>query len=193
MAKEEQKKIRTPEFRASFAHVFKAQRTPSGDERFSVVMLFPKNADLSGLKQLAYEAACKKFGKDAIDGKKIKGLRSPFRDGEEKSDKYDGYEGMIFVTASTKNKPKVVDKDPSVLLHGDSEFYSGCYGRAMVNAYAYDNKGNKGVAFGLISIQKTRDGEAFGMSSNPEEDYDNLSDDGQSSQDYGSNDEALFG
>lgn len=190
-------KLRTPKARVSFAHVFKPQapmNNPSGDPMYSVVLLFDKNEDLSALKQLAKDAAIAKFGADAIAKKQIN-LRSPFRDGEEKAQKYEGYEGKIFITCKSKNRPKVVDKDPSIVLTDDSEFYSGCFARAMINAYAYDNKGNKGVGFGLISLQKMADGERFsGFSSNPEEDFENLDDgsDDDTTSNYKEVEESIF-
>ena len=49
------------------------------------------------------------------------------------------------------------------LLDDKDEFYSGCYGRAVVNFYAYGNGiPSKGVAVGLESAMKTEDGDNLG-------------------------------
>ncbi len=37
--------------------------------------------------------------------------------------------------------------------------YSGVYGRASINLYAFNSNGNKGIACGLNNLQKIRDGE----------------------------------
>ena len=52
-----------------------------------------------------------------------------------------------------------------------NEFYSGCWAIASVNAYAYDNAGNRGAAFGLLNLQKIKDDKPFGIHSKPEEDF----------------------
>lgn len=185
------KKLTTGIFRVSFPHVFKPQTTPSGEQRFSVVMLFPKDAeaDLKALKALAKTAAFEKWGKDSIESKKVK-PQWPWRDGEEKAEQYDGYEGMIFMTASSKNKPKVVDKNVEPIID-ESEFYPGCFAKAAVNAYAWEWKGKKGVSFGLINLQKVKDGEAFGFSSKPEDDFEVV--EGGDDEEYTDTEDGMFG
>jgi len=159
-------KVTTPEFRASFAHVFKPRAFKEGQEpKYSVVMLFDEKEDLSALKKLAKAAADDKWPKGIPTN-----LRSPFRKGSEKPD-LDGYEGKVFITASSKMQPGVVDNQVQPILN-ESDFYSGCYARATVTAYAYDHMGNKGVAFGLQNIQKLRDGEPFSGRSKAEDDFD---------------------
>lgn len=161
--------ILTPEFRVSFPKVFKAERNDlNGQDEFSVVALFPLGADLSKLKAAAKAACEKKWGTD--QKKWPKNLRLPFRDqaDREKEDddgnKYlpDGYvAGAIFMNLKSKKRPGLVDAKLQDIID-ESDFYGGCYARAQVNAYAYDNKGNAGVSFGLNHIQKLRDGESFG-------------------------------
>jgi hypothetical protein len=81
-----------------------------------------------------------------------------------------GYEDpdAIFITfkATEKYKPGVVDANVKDIIE-PREFYSGCYARASVRAYVYDNKGNRGVGFGLNNVQKLRDGEPLGGSGGP--------------------------
>ncbi|WP_366512472.1 ssDNA-binding protein, partial [uncultured Acetobacterium sp.] len=40
-----------------------------------------------------------------------------------------------------------------------SEVYSGVYGRASINFYAFNTNGNKGIACNLNNLQKIKDGE----------------------------------
>jgi len=167
-------RVVTPEFRVSFPSVFQAKMNDmSGKEEYSVVALFPKNADLSALKALAQKVIQEKWP----DGTPSN-FRSPFRNqGEKKKTENgktflpDGYEdGAVFINLKSQQKPGVVDGSMQPILSA-TDFYPGCYARASVSCYAYDIKGNRGVAFGLGNIQKVRDGEAFGGRSKPEEDF----------------------
>lgn len=155
------KTIKTPKFRVSFPHVFKPHKFEDnpGDPKFSVVMLFPKDIDLKLLKTAANAAAAEKWGED--QNKWPKQMRRPFRDGDEKTD-LQGYEGCIFVSASSNQKPGVVDgtKERRV-IESEEEFYAGCYARAEIRAFAYDVSGNKGVSFALLNLQKLAEGEPF--------------------------------
>ena len=49
--------------------------------------------------------------------------------------------------------------------------YSGVYGRASINLYAFNSNGNKGIACGLNNLQKIRDGEPLGGKSRAEDDF----------------------
>lgn len=171
-------KVNTPEFRVAFPAVFKPKRNDlNGKDEYSLVALFPKGADLSGLKKAAQEALEKKFGADKA--KWPKNLRSPFRDQGDREKENDegvmtlpqGYEkGAIYLNLRSGQRPGVVNHNVEDIID-ESEFYGGCWARASVNAYAYDQKGNRGVAFGLGNIQKLKDDDAFGNRTKPEEDF----------------------
>lgn len=152
------KTVVTPQFRVSFPHVFKPHAFDDKQKaKYSIVMLFDKTHNISALKQAADAAAVEKWGADKT--KWPKNLRSPFRDGNEKSD-LAGYAGTIFVSASTERKPGLINRD-KVAIELEEDFYGGCYARAEIVAFAYDNMGNKGVSFALNNIQKIKDGDAF--------------------------------
>jgi len=52
-----------------------------------------------------------------------------------------------------------------------SEVYSGVYGRASINLYAFSANGNKGIACGLNNLQKIRNGEPLGGKTSAENDF----------------------
>ena len=52
------------------------------------------------------------------------------------------------------------------------ELYSGCYGRAAINFYAYSRNGKKGISAGLLSVQKLHDGDALGGARGSADDFD---------------------
>jgi len=156
----------TSEFRVSFPHLYEPQAMEEGNEKkYSVVMLFPKTADLAPLKAAAAAAIAAKWG-----NKPPKGLRDPFRDGDEKE--LDGYAGMVFLRASSKEAPGVFDAAVQAIpKERQGEFYAGCFARAGIRAFAYERAGNRGVAFALKRVQKLRDGEAFGSKRAVEDDF----------------------
>jgi hypothetical protein len=163
--------IVTPKARASYAYVFRTQKpmNPQQEAKYSLVLLFEAGADLSALKMAAHAAVIEKWGPDKE--KWPKNLRSPFRDQGEKEGT-DGYvKGSIFITATSKLRPGVVDAKVQDILE-EKDFYSGCYCRASVRPFAYDNAGNRGVAFGLQHVQKLADGEPLGGRTRPSDDFE---------------------
>lgn len=177
------KKVTSPKFRASFVWAFKPQppmEGSTGEPKYGVTMLFDAKARKTPayelMKKLAVHAAREKFGdKLKADGNGwFIGLRNPFRDGAEKSE-LEGYEGMVFASATSKMQPGVVDQALNRLISED-DFYSGCYARATVTAYGYDKAGNKGVAFGLQNLQKLEDGERFSGRAAAEDDFEAVED-----------------
>lgn len=172
----------TPEFRMSFPYVL----SPDKKDKYSLTMLFPEGADLSELKALAKAALKEKWGDNLP-----KGLRSPFRDQGEKD--YEGYEpGCIFTSARSQSMPGVINAKGKKIIDS-SEIYPGCYGRAEVTAYAYDVDGNKGVAFGLNHVMKTRDGDQLGGGAgNPTDAFASYIDSGASKESKATNTDDLF-
>jgi hypothetical protein len=157
------KNIITPEFRLSYPQLLTPKRNElNGKDEFSLVALFPKGADMSALKKACEDALAEKFG---ADYRKIKNLKTPFRDQGEKEK--DGVlpaghvKGAVFMNLRTNIKPGVVDASVQPIIEA-GKIYGGCYAKASVRPYAYDQKGNKGVALGLVNVQITRDGEPFG-------------------------------
>ena len=66
--------------------------------------------------------------------------------------------------------PGLIDAKTKQEIIDPKEFYSGCYARAAIVAYAYDNV-SKGVAFGLQNLLKIRDGEPLTNRASAESDF----------------------
>jgi len=186
--------ILTPPFRLSWPALDAPKKGKKGG-KYEVTMLFPKTADLSDMKRIRKEALIDKFGRKAVEEKKIK-FTSALRKGEEKED-LEGYAGSIFTVAKTKFQPgcvKKTKKGPEIVDVDDIQevFYPGCWCVAKVNSYAYDEDGNRGANYGLKSIMKVKDDERFGGgpvdATEDFEDYD--SDD---SDDEDEDDEDFYG
>ena len=159
-------KVITGKVRFSYVNIFRSRAFREGqDAKYSICLLIPKE-DKTTLAKIAaamddavQEGISSKWG-----GKKPKNLHLPLRDGDlERADEAPEYEGMMFLNANSTTKPGIVDKDLNEILDPD-EVYSGCWGRASINFFAYDSNGNRGVGVGLNNIQKLKDGERLGAS-----------------------------
>lgn len=164
--------IITPRARLSFPNLFTARVNDQSDDKtpkFSCTLLFDEAAratpEWKAMQAAAAEAAVEKFG----DKAKTLKLRSPFRDGSEKT--LEGYEGTVFINCSSKMKPGVIGPNKAPITD-EMDIYPGCFVRVSLSAYGYDAKGNKGVSFGLRNVQKVGDGESLGGRSRAEDDFD---------------------
>lgn len=159
--------IRIPEATLSFPNLLEPRSFNGSDPKYGATFIFEEGTDLSEL-----EAAVVEVAKREWKGKKPKNYRSPFRDGAEKAH-LDGYEaGMTFISASSKRRPGIVGPDARTRIEDPEQLYPGCIVMAEVVAYAYDVAGNQGVAFGLNSVQKRREGPPLGSHSRAEDVYD---------------------
>lgn len=161
-------KLMTPYFRASFANVFKPRVAFEGQEpKYSVQMLFPKDADLKEFKAAVGKVIRDTWGEDKT--KWPKNLKLPFKDGNEKN--LDGYKDMTIVDARSKTKPGIVAADGQREIIEESEFYSGCWARATVVVSAFNLDVSKGVNVYLQNIQKWKDDKPFSGKSNAKDDF----------------------
>lgn len=155
-------KVVTGKVRFSYASVFQPKAMDDSSEpKFSVSIIIPKN-DKSTLDKItkAIEAA-KIAGKAKLSDKAGKipaNLKIPLRDGDVDRADDEAYKDSFFINASSNRKPGIVDAQLNEIID-PSEFYSGCYGRASINFYAFNVSGNKGIACGLQNLQKLVDGE----------------------------------
>lgn len=179
------KKCITPVFRVSYPNVFEPKAFKEGQEaKYMVTMLFDKKkADLKRMRACADAAAAEKWG--ANPKKWPRDLDMPFRDGDEEKADVDGYKGHIFVSAKSKTKPGLVDKQLQPIISKE-EFYGGCYALAEVIAFAYDVGSNKGVAFALLNLQKKGDGPQFSGRKRAEDVFEVIEDSSDDEESYGS-------
>lgn len=166
-------KVVTGKVRFCYVNVFEPTALNDGDTpKYNICILIPKS-DTKTLEAIrnAVEAA-KTAGKSKIadkNGKIPSTIKLPLRDGDEERSDDPAYEGMMFINANSTRKPTVVDKDLNPIM-SQEEFYSGCYGRASINFYAF-NVQSKGIAAGLQNLQKLEDGEMLAGGSTAEEDF----------------------
>lgn len=166
-------KVITGKVRFSYANVFEPKTDKNGIDKYSVSLIIDKE-DKKTIKAIekavenAKEAGIGKFG-----GKIPNNLKLPLRDGDIDREDDENYQGKMFVNANARTKPGLVDKQGRPIIDS-TEFYSGCYGHASISFYAFNSKGNKGIACGLNNIMKTEDGEPLGGRSRAEDDFASL-------------------
>jgi len=158
----------TPEFRLAFPSVFEpTQYGEQGKPKYTITMLFPKDVDITSIKQMCKQAVIDKWGAD--QSKWPTPLALPFGDGDTKQ--WDGFPGCTFVRATSLYPPGLVDQTRQEIIDR-SKVYGGAYGRAQVNAYSWEFMGKYGVSVGLQNLQILRDGEPFGNRQNAADAFD---------------------
>lgn len=175
------KKYVTPVFRLSFPHLFQADSYDGGEPKFGCSAVWTP-ADFTASDKKRWKAIM-----GALDEKAKETFKKPWkdlpanvrrgiRDGAEKAD-LEGYgEGTRFANLSSKMRPGIIDLEKNDIEEADGEIYPGCYCRATVSIYSYDNKG-KGVAIGLQNVQKIKDGERLDSRTDAADDFDDDVDD----------------
>jgi len=172
-------KVKLNNVRLSFPALFKAEAFKPGDDpRFKATFLIPEGSALAKeVEKAAIAALEEKFPKKgATIYKQIFGNNNKCNISDGNLAEYDGYAGMIAVSAKSKTRPLVIDTDKTPLAEDDGKPYAGCYVNAIVEFFGYDNSG-KGVSATLKGVQFVRDGDAFsGSAPASEDDFDDLSD-----------------
>ena len=165
----------------SYANVWQPKSINGGTPKYSVSLIIPKSDTATVKKiraaiQAAYEEGESKLKGNGRSVPPLSSLKTPLRDGDVERPDDDAYKNSFFVNANSATAPGVVDADRNVIID-TSEVYSGVYGRASINFYAFNSNGNKGIACGLNNLQKIRDGEPLGGKSRAEDDFADVDDD----------------
>ncbi len=156
-------KIQLNDVRLSFANaLFEAQQVQGqGEKKFSDSFLFPPNHPVvAQIKAGFQKVATDKWGAKAAEqyAAMKAGDKLCLHDGDSKP-QYEGYKGMMFLNASNKIKPLVIDGNKSPLEAASGKPYSGCYVNAVVELWAQDNKFGKRINASLMGVQFLRDGQ----------------------------------
>ena len=167
--------------RWSYVNAWEPKSINGGAPKYSVSLIIPKSDTKTIEKtQAAIQAAYEEGqGKLKGNGKSVPALsvlKTPLRDGDAERPDDEAYADSYFVNANSGTAPGIVDADRNPIIDR-SEVYSGVYGRASINFYAFNSNGNKGIACGLNNLQKIRDGEPLGGKTRAEDDFATEDDD----------------
>ena len=161
--------------RWSYVNAWEAKSINGGAPKFSVSLIIPKSdtktiEKIQAAIQAAYEEGQGKLKGNGKSVPALSVLKTPLRDGDAERPDDAVYADAYFINANSATAPGIVDADRNPILDR-SEVYSGVYGRASINFYAFNSNGNKGIACGLNNLQKMKDGEPLGGKSRAEDDF----------------------
>lgn len=165
----------TGKVRFSYVSVLEPRAVNGGVEKYSVTLLIPKSDNDTYQKIVAeINKTLQENVTDTFKGVMPANLNLPLYDGDgiRPSGEPFGPEckGHWVVSAKSNTAPEVVDANCNPII-SKSEFYSGCYGRASIRFYAYNQNGNKGVGCGLGNVQKLEDGQPLDGRTTAAEDF----------------------
>ena len=172
------KVITGPETRWSYANVWQPKAIDGGAPKYSVSLIIPKSDTKTIEKvraaiQAAYDEGQGKLKGNGKSVPPLSSIKTPLRDGDVERPDDEAYANSYFINANSASAPGIVDAACQPIID-TSEVYSGVYGRASINFYAFNSNGNKGIACGLNNLQKIRDGESLGGKSRAEDDFADL-------------------
>ena len=175
------KVVTGPDTRWSYVNAWEPKSINGGTPKYSVSLIIPKSDTKTIEKVKAAIEAAYHEGESKLKGNgrsvpPLTTLKTPLRDGDVERPDDPAYKNAYFINANNSSAPGIVDADRQPILER-SEIYSGVYGRASVNFYAFNTNGNKGIACSLNNLQKIRDGEPLGGKSNAEDDFATEDDD----------------
>ena len=154
------KVITGPETRWSYANVWEPKSINGGAPKYSVSLIIPKSDTKTVEKIKAAIKAAYDEGQGKLKGNSrtvpaLSVLKTPLRDGDTERPDDPVYANSYFINANSASAPGIVDADCQPIIDR-SEVYSGVYGRASINFYAFNSNGNKGIACGLTICRRLR-------------------------------------
>ena len=169
------KVITGPNTRWSYANVWQPKSINGGAPKYSVSLIIPKSdtetvSKIKAAIKSAYEEGQAKLRGNGKSVPALEYMKTPLRDGDKERPDDEAYKNSYFINANSGTAPGVVDANRQPIID-TSEVYSGVYGRASINFYAFNSNGNKGIACGLNNLQKIRDGEPLGGKARAEDDF----------------------
>ncbi|HRR77720.1 MAG TPA: DUF2815 family protein [Ruminococcus sp.] len=166
--------------RWSFVHVWEPQSINGSAPKYSISLIIPKSdtktiEKIKAATQTAYDEGLSKLKGNGKSVPSLDKLKTPLRDGDIDRPDDPAYADSYFINATSNTAPGIIDADRQPILD-HNEVYSGCYGRASINLYAFNSNGNRGIAAGLNHLMKARDGEPLGGRTTAENDFSDLDD-----------------
>lgn len=143
--------------------------------RYSVMLLIRKDSpELTAIKKAILFAMEEDFGK-IVD---LEGRCNPIKDcvvvdkiREAKGktlmfEKLENPGDYVFINASSQNRPSILDRDLNEMIDL-KPLQSGCYVRVNINAWTWENSGERGVSIGLNHVQFWAEGESLASKTRP--------------------------
>ncbi len=173
--KKESHILKTGKCRLSYPHLFKPQKAqkPGEEGKYAATLLIPKtDKNMKAMIDQAMKDAAVERWADKIP----KGLKSPLKDGDleevhttQKGEIQESYKGNWVLRTTSKTPPGCILADARTHAT-ERDMYPGCYVRAFLSVFAWEQPTGRGVSFALNHIQKVDEGEALGRAQTRAED-----------------------
>jgi hypothetical protein len=179
ISKELNEPMITSRFRVSYNHILEPWTNDEDKPaKYSLQMIFDKDDKwLREAKERVKAIAVEAFGPNAVKLMRSGKLKNPFRDGDDEFPDNEDYAGKTFFNANGstagKRPPGLINQRKRNIRDMDNAeevFYSGCYARAEIKFYPFDQQGGKGVACFVFNVQKMAEGESMAGSGRKAED-----------------------
>mgnify|MGYP000287402091 CR=1 FL=1 len=149
-----------PNTRWGYCNVWQPKSINGGTPKYSVSLIIPKSDTVTINKIKAAIEAAYKEGEAKLKGNgrsvpALSVLKTPLRDGDAERPDDEAYANAYFVNANSATAPGIVDADRQPILD-TSEVYSGVYGSATLNFYAFTSTGNQAFPRGTKNLPYTR-------------------------------------
>lgn len=157
------RKMVLPPALGSYVTIFEPREIPGSDggPKYSISLLWDENdPKLADVKRAILDVAVAKFGPKAKEWLNTPGSKfhNPLRSGTIERPDDAVYAGKLYMNASSKNKPNLVDRKLNKIFE-EEEAYSGCTFRAQVSFFAFDKAMKKGIGVGLNNLQVVAKGD----------------------------------
>lgn len=159
----------------------------TGAEKYQATFLLePDNPSVAKLREACTKVARQAFG-DKADAVLRNPERLPVKRGDDKENVPEGYAGMLYIAARSKQAPELRDANPSIMIHGEQaireKFVAGYKVNGFVDIFPYEVKAangavvKTGISAGLVSVQFAGYADTFsGRAATQASDYPDCSD-----------------
>jgi hypothetical protein len=164
--------FKTPLCRVSFASTLFTPRAQQegGTLKYGCTLIFDKTVDRSALDAAVKNVLIAQWGDKGLERAKAGLIKSPFLDGNGKEARnkktgeiHPGFGPDVFFLRVQSIRAPIVRYRSEHVPATEDEVYSGCYGKAVLNAFAWTNAQNgDGISFGIQFFQKIKDGDRLG-------------------------------
>lgn len=188
------KKVNLKNVRVAWLHVFKKKPGSKPDEkpafRMDIIIDKEDRRNLGLLEDAALEVMTEAFKDEKVADrwlKKYSGLEGhidrdcAIKDGDERDNVDENYEGKIYVTSKSFKQPRIKTSEGEDVIEVDGEIetvdgdepegqipYGGCFCNVSIELWGQNNDKGKGLRCNLLGLKFVDDGEAFGGSGSGE-------------------------
>lgn len=150
--------------------VFEKQSVDGSKPKFSAKFILPPtHPQVPALQSLIAQVAKEKWAAKAEATLKRVEAKDATCLHDGSTQRGDGFEGMLFVSASNEKRPTTYNRDRTPVTQEDGVIYSGCYVNAKINLWVQDNEWGQRVNAELLGVQFVKDGDSFSAGAPPAE------------------------